>query len=415
MSVEAKNTYDIFVFGLSRSDNTLSSVTKAFAKELARNHRVFYIDRPYSFKDLLAVFYSASFRKKIGAVVFGIGSFRTQTLGTASIVQIIPCLTLPINFLPPGKLFDFFNRYNNYIIYSAISKTINRYNVNEYVYFNSFLPVLVPSISKYFKYQPLVNIYQSFDEMSGEPYIAKHGVLAEDAAILNCDLAIATSSSLCERHSKKSNRTVHLVANGVDIDLFDAANNANLERPIEFEQFQKPVIIYTGHYSDLRLDSDLIIRICEEFKNCEIVFVGTYDALDLEKFGLNTIENLHFIGPRNIEALPAYLKYAQVGIIPYKLTGLTAGIYPLKINEYLAAGLTCVSTNFSKDLSDFLPYIYLVNSTDEFISKVHLALNEDQKGKRENGINYATGNSWQRRIEKLEILISGFLKGELPK
>ena len=129
MSVEMKTSYDVVVLGLSRSDNALSSVTKAFAKELANTHRVFYIDRPYSFKDLFAVLYSASFRKKILALLFGIGSFRIQKFGDVSIVQVIPGLTLPINFLPHGKFFDFLNRYNNYIINCAILKTIKTYLV----------------------------------------------------------------------------------------------------------------------------------------------------------------------------------------------------------------------------------------------------------------------------------------------
>lgn len=410
-----KTSYDVVVLGLSRSDNALSSVTKAFAKELANTHRVFYIDRPYSFKDLFAVLYSASFRKKILALLFGIGSFRIQKFGDVSIVQVIPGLTLPINFLPQGKFFDFLNRYNNYIINCAILKTIKRYNVKQYVYLNSFLPVLVPSISKKFKYQPLLNIYQSFDEMSGEAYIAKHGQVAEELAICVSDIAIATSSKLCERHSVKSKRKVNLIANGVDFNLFENAKYKDLDRPIEFLEFKNPVILYTGHYSDLRLDSDLIIKICKSFKNCEIVFVGTYEALDLEKFGLNTIENLHFIGPKKMEELPAFLKYAQVGIIPNKLNELTAGIYPLKVNEYLAAGLPCVSTSFSEDMQEFAPYVYLVNTNEEFVEKIQLALREDPMQKLNERVQFASKNSWQNRIVQLESLVGDYLKDKKIK
>ncbi len=409
MQANRQHTYDVIVFGLSRSDNSLSSVTKAFADELARNHRVFYIDRPYSLKDLILLISTAEMRRKLGAVLFGMGIFKTQKIQTNSVIQVIPLLTLPINFLPAGKLFNLLNRLNNYIVYKAISKTIESYNVKDYVYLNSFLPVLVPVISKKYKYQPLLNIYQSFDEMSGEPYIAKHGKSAEMEAIRNCDLAIATSSRLCEKHAEASGRKVHLLANGVNYQLFKNACNSDLARPLAIQNFIKPIIIYTGHYSNLRLDSDLIKSICAEFTAYEIVFIGTSDTKDISKYELDKIENLHFIGPQNISQLPAYLKYAKVGIIPNKINELTQGIYPLKVNEYLAAGLPCVSTQFSKDMNTFEPYVYIAKSKEDFIAKLHLALLEDPQQKLAERMLFAEGNSWQKRIEKLENLIADFL------
>ena len=44
--------YDLFMFGLTRSDFKLSSVSVAWAKEWAKTNRVFYIDRPFSLKDI---------------------------------------------------------------------------------------------------------------------------------------------------------------------------------------------------------------------------------------------------------------------------------------------------------------------------------------------------------------------------
>jgi hypothetical protein len=44
--------YDLFMFGLTRDDYALSSVSLAWAKEWAKTNRVFYFDRPYSIKDV---------------------------------------------------------------------------------------------------------------------------------------------------------------------------------------------------------------------------------------------------------------------------------------------------------------------------------------------------------------------------
>ena len=48
------DNYDLIIIGLSRWDNTLYSSTLGIAKEFAKTNRVFYIDRPFSYKDYLA-------------------------------------------------------------------------------------------------------------------------------------------------------------------------------------------------------------------------------------------------------------------------------------------------------------------------------------------------------------------------
>ncbi|OYU97124.1 MAG: hypothetical protein CFE21_02200 [Bacteroidetes bacterium B1(2017)] len=405
--------YDVFMFGLTRSDFHLSSVSVAWAKEWAKTHRVFYIDRPYSLKDVRQDWKVPTFRRKLKALFLGTNRYQTITFGEVSFIQVTPRISIPINFLPEGRLYQFLNRFNNAMVYQAIKKTIRDYEVKEYVFFNSFHPVLAPFIPKDFSVQPLANIYQSLDEISEEPYIARHGIAAEEMAMNGCDIAIGTSTRLCERHAAATNRKVHLLANAADFKTFEnASQRTDLVKPKEFDLFSKPVIIYTGHYSDLRLDHELVIRLTKEFDAYDILFVGTYEAKDLEKFGLTTISNLHFIGPRPIEQLPAYLRYSKVAIIPYASNYLTGGIYPLKINEYLAAGIPVVSMNFSKDIAGFNHVIYLANSHDEFIEKVKQALVENTQEYLAARMAHAEENSWRKRIEKLENLVLKFNRGE---
>jgi glycosyltransferase involved in cell wall biosynthesis len=127
---------------------------------------------------------------------------------------------------------------------------------------------------------------------------------------------------------------------------------------------------------------------------------------------LNSISNLHFIGSRPIESLPAYLKYAQVAIIPYVTNELTKGIYPLKINEYLASGTPCVSTSFSNDIRSFEGLIYISNTHAEFIDNIQKAMEENTADKLSERIAHARENSWRTRIQKLESIIASFVAGE---
>lgn len=404
--------YDLFMFGLTRSDYTLSSVSVAWAKEWARTNRVFYFDRPFSIKDIQHDWNYPQFKHRRKAILLGSNRYHTIQFGDVTFIQVTPRISLPLNFLPEGKPYKFLNQYNNFVVHEAMKQVIKDYDVKNYLYFNSFHPVLVPAIPKSFKLQPLASVYQSLDEISEEPYIARHGINAEAEAIKKCDIAIGTSTKLCERHAEASGRPVHLLANAADYDTFANAINQDLPMPTEYGQWDKPVIIYTGHYSDLRLDHELVLRLTKEFPSHEVVFVGTYVKTDLERFGLNQISNLHFIGSRQIEDLPAYLKYAKVAIIPYKCNTLTEGIYPLKINEYLAAGIPTISTNFSKDIAGFKHLIYLSNNHDEFVENIKLALKENPQERLKDRMQHAFDNSWRKRIELLESLVERFMNGE---
>jgi glycosyltransferase involved in cell wall biosynthesis len=404
--------YDLFMFGLTRSDFKLSSVSVAWAKEWAKTNRVFYIDRPFSFKDIKDEWSDPALKKRMNALVLGKNIYSEIKFPQVSFTQVTPRLSLPINFLPEGGLYHFLNKYNNFVVNEVIRKTIKDYDVKNYVFFNSFNPVNCPYISSDIPLKPLASIYQSLDEISQEPYIARHGIQAEFDAMKNCDIAIGTSTGLCDRHAAENGRTVHLLANAADYDTFENAINKNFPQPVEMKDLAKPVIIYTGHYSDLRLDHVLVRRICTEFKEATVLFVGTYEKKDLEKESLLTIPNLHFIGSRPIESLPAYLSHASVAIIPYKSNELTRGIYPLKINEYLAAGIPTVSSNFSNDINSFDGLIYLGNTHDEFIAQIKTALSENPQEKLAVRMNHAFNNSWRMRITKLESIIEDFVEGK---
>jgi len=404
--------YDVFMFGLTRSEFSISSVSVAWAKEWAKTNRVFYIDRPYSLRDLLSKIDDKSFKDKFSSLFLGENIYREIQFPTVSFTQVTPRITLPINFLPEGGLYNFLNYVNNKVIDEVVKKIIKDYNVKDYVFFNSFCPVTSPIISKKIQPQPLANIYQSLDEISQEKYIARHGISAELYAMRNCDIAIGTSTGLCDRHAKENDRQVHLLANAADFDVFENALNKDLPKPIEFENIHKPIILYTGHYSDLRMDHDLVKKITKSFPEAEIFFVGTYEKRDLQNHGLVNIPNLYFIGSRPIESLPAYLKYAKLAIIPYASNELTKGIYPLKINEYLASGIPCVSTSFSNDIRSFEGLIYISETHQDFISNIKFAMQEDTNLKLADRIAHAKENSWRTRIEKLEKLIAAFVAGE---
>src|SRR5690606_5097654 len=97
-----------------------------------------------------------------------------------------------------------------------------------------------------------------------------------------------------------------------------------------------------------------------------------------EKAGrrLSHFPNVKLLGERNAEEVPEFLKKMDVCIIPYLKNDVTRGVYPLKINEYLAAGKPVVMTDFAP-LPEFEAMVGIASSKEKFLALVKDELSSD--------------------------------------
>ncbi|PTB89919.1 group 1 glycosyl transferase, partial [Marivirga lumbricoides] len=147
-------------------------------------------------------------------------------------------------------------------------------------------------------------------------------------------------------------------------------------------------------------DIELICSILNNHSDKTLVIVGLISLKDeiLEK--LESYNNILFISPKPIEALPAYLCYSDCAIIPFKINELTNSIYPLKINEYLAMGIPVVSTKFSEDIIQFSEVISLANNKNDFCQHIDFEIIEDNEQKQVKRKEAAKNNTWKKRVEQ---------------
>ncbi|MFN4083837.1 MAG: glycosyltransferase [Bacteroidia bacterium] len=404
--INTHNDYAVVMIGLFRSDQLLSSTTISLAAEWCKTKQVIYIDRPYSFKDFWQQRKTNDIKSKF--TKFGLRKYKyrieQKDNKTNYHVLLLPLL-IPCAFLSDGFIYKQLNKLNNFIIKKEIEKTLKHFNIKKYIFINSFLPSVPPNLLGNAAIKPLLNIYQTVDDISQEPYIAKHGVREEKEAFELCDLGIATSTGLSKKYNFINGKKIVVVANAADFSLFENAKFNKYPLPDELKNIAKPIILYTGHYSSLRFNHKLVLQIANKFKNCSLVFVGSFNPNDVQKHGLKDLPNVYFTGLKPITALPAFIHYSNVAIIPYAANQLTANIYPLKINEYLASGIPTVTSNFSEDIPTFAPEAYVANSDEEFLHHIEKALSEDFTLLAEKRMQKAKVNTWQSRIEQLSKLI----------
>ena len=393
-----RSDIDIIYFTLFPWDNAYSSVSLSFTREFMKNNRVFYINHPYSVKDFITGWNRPMVKERRKDMLLNRMRYETVT-NMPNVVAVQPPLTLPINWLSEGRNYARFYELNNRVVLNTIKKVIKDYNLSDYLYLNCYNPFHAGTLPRD-EFQPLLNIYTCIDDMMEDPWTRRHGARLEEKALADADIAFVTSRNLL-KIKKHLNPNMHILHNAVDISIFKKAMEGPLPRPRELAGISGKIIGFTGNLDSVRIDYPLFRKIAEKHSDKTLVIVGPNNSSgQVAACGLDKMRNVIFTGGKNITELPAFLQHFDVAIIPFLLNKLTASIYPLKINEYLAAGKAVVSTNFSEDIRSFADDIYLGKTESEFLELINLAIAEDSEEKAAQRFATANRNTWTERVNQ---------------
>jgi glycosyltransferase involved in cell wall biosynthesis len=131
-------------------------------------------------------------------------------------------------------------------------------------------------------------------------------------------------------------------------------------------------------------------------------------AMDLSE--LSALPNVHLLGRKPFDTLPAYSKGFDVGLNPFPINEVTLNSNPLKVREYLAAGLPVVSTRIPE--VEVLPQCRIADSPQQFIGEIEKALAAG--GSRVDRSETMRAESWPGRVEELRRHVAGLGAGRLP-
>ena len=399
--------YDIIINTLFRSDNEFSSVSLSFAKEMAKTHRVFYINHPYSVKDIWDLRQNIKMRERLPAILRG-GIFyeKLKTIPENFIVATPPP-TIPINFLSNNTLYKTLYQYNKQVLLRAIKKVINDNEIKDFIYLTCYDPFFVPVLPK--EIGAALNIYQCIDDISTEPYVAKHGVRLEEQASRESDITLVTSTNLW-RHFLKIQPESHIMHNAVDISIFKNLYYRNIERPYEIKDVKTKIIGFTGNLDDVRLDYRLLRRLAEAHTDKILLLVGPINSPEVYSEGLDKMTNVILTGAKTINEVPNYLKFMDVVILPSLINKMSRSVYPLKINEYLAAGKSAIATSFSDDIRSFQPHIRIANNHEHFVAMIDEAIEDYSEVKVQERMAIGESNTWGDRVNEFWDIVDTFLE-----
>ena len=226
---------------------------------------------------------------------------------------------------------------------------------------------------------------------------ASAGLKEVEADLLEkSDLVIVSAEKLLESKGAY-NKNTHIIRHGTDWKHFRTALNDETKVPNEISHLPRPVIGFHGLLADW-VDYELIRKVADHFSHGSVVLLGKVTVDAERKIGvLDGAPNIHRVGRKPYERLPAYCKGFDVALNPFEINELTLAANPLKVREYLAAGLMTVSTDIPEVRA--LPYCLVGTGHDSFIEKIELALRSNIL--RSEISDSVREESWESRVGEL--------------
>lgn len=243
-------------------------------------------------------------------------------------------------------------------------------------------------------------VYHCVDDIAAQKGVDSAAFREAEARFARrADLVLASAPALAER-MRKLNPHVVEAPNVADTALFATALEPG---PVDAQlaALPRPRIVFTGAVVPTKVDLALVRALAEARPGWSIALVGGVGLGDpaADVSALRDVPNVHLLGRRAYDRLPEVLRGADAAIIPYAVNELTRSVFPMKVYEYLAAGLPVVSTPLPALAG--LQDIAFAADTPGMIAALDAALEADDPSRRRARSARARGHSWERRLAEI--------------
>jgi hypothetical protein len=236
-------------------------------------------------------------------------------------------------------------------------------------------------------------IYYCVDEYTAFTGVDSNALAELERRLMRrADLVIVSAERLYQSKAPFNPRTA-LVRHGVDYSHFRRALDSKTVVPEEIAGLPRPVIGFFGLIADW-VDVGLMASVAERFSTGSLVALGkaTTDVSALQR-----LPNVHLPGRKPYGALPAFCKGFDVALMPFHVNELTLNANPLKVREYVAAGLQVVSTAIPE--VEALNLCRIGRDRESFLYEVEQALLDP--GPSVERSEAVRSESWEARLDEI--------------
>ncbi len=356
-------------------------------KILARDNRILWVNsignrRPTA---------SARDLKRIGKKIAG------YTQGT---VERYPNIHVMTPLAIPFYGSELVRAANGMLLKAQVKRAMDKLGFKNVISW-SFLPSSAPvsgSLGEELVVYHCVDEFSAFSDAPGREIKE-----LERRLLARADVVICSSQKLVD-DKKLVNSNTHLVQHGVDLEHFMKATDESLPIADELKGLPGPIIGFWGLIADW-VDLELIRHVADAFSGGSVVLVGS-STTDMS--ALSGAKNIHFLGRKKYADLPRFAKGFDVALMPFRMNELTLAANPLKVREYLAAGLPVVSTALPE--VERLGICRIGHDPDETVREISAAIAAGA-GPTKARAEKVRGEGWEARVEDMARIVIGALGG----
>ncbi len=253
-------------------------------------------------------------------------------------------------------------------------------------------------------------VYDCMDELSAFRF-ADPALLDREARLLTrADLVFTGGYSLYEA-KRGRHRDVHAFPSAVDVGHFAQARTGNTE-PEDQRHIPGPKLGFFG-VIDERIDLALLDAVAAQRPDWSFVIIGP--VVKIDPAHLPRRANIHWLGGRGYDELPAYLSGWDVALMPFAINAATRFISPTKTPEYLAGGLPVVSTQIVDVIRHYgdAAAVSIAADAPAFVAACEAALVLPREGAwRDEADRLLATQSWDRTQTAMATEIDRVLNGK---
>jgi UDP-galactopyranose mutase len=224
-----------------------------------------------------------------------------------------------------------------------------------------------------------LTVFDAMDELSKFKFAPVKLLELEQELIDRADIVFTGGSSLFEA-KKDRHENVHCFPSSVDRAHFCKARAHQFD-PADQEDLPRPRLGFYG-VIDERFDTELLDQVAQMRPKWSFVMLGP--VVKISDGDLPKRPNIHYLGGKRYDQLPAYLSGWDVALMPFAMNESTQFISPTKTPEYLAGGRPVVTTPIKDVVRHYgqLEGVKIASTAEEFVAACEeaLELSHDRQG-----------------------------------